>query len=316
MKGYIGLTDPEWYAFLQKQPRLEEVNFWQPHGERVFRVLRRGELFFFKLRAPRKAIVGFGFFERYESMPAWMAWDAFEVMNGAPNYDSMLDRINRLRDESQGNLRREDFKIGCIMLSAPVLFPPEYWVDPPADWAKTGIQTGKSYDLGDGEGKRIYEDCLERVRLADLFWNIEPGVGRSEETVPRYGNPIEVRPRLGQGIFKIDVRIAYSGACAITREHSTPVLDAAHIMPYAKGGEHRVSNGVLLRRDLHSLFDHGYVTITPDYAFRVGERLRADFHNGRSYYHLQDTKINLPSDDTLWPKRELLEWHSQKIFKG
>lgn len=57
-------------------------------------------------------------------------------------------------------------------------------------------------------------------------------------------------------------------------------------MPYAWGGEHRVNNGLLLRRDLHRLYDRGYVTVTPDYVFLVGESLREEFKNGRSYYGL------------------------------
>jgi len=98
-KGYIGLTDPDWYSFLLSHPRVDEVNFWQPHGGRTFRAINRGELFFFKLRAPQKAIAGFGFFERYESLPAWLAWDCFGEMNGAPDFESMVDRICRLRGD-------------------------------------------------------------------------------------------------------------------------------------------------------------------------------------------------------------------------
>ena len=64
-RGYVGLTDPDWYSFLQTRPRVDEVNFWQPHGGRMFRALTPGEFFFFKLRAPHKAIGGFGFFERF-----------------------------------------------------------------------------------------------------------------------------------------------------------------------------------------------------------------------------------------------------------
>ena len=94
--GYIGLTDPQWYSFLLDKPRLDEVNFWQPHGNRVFRALKPGELFFFKLRAPFKAIAGFGFFQRYESLPAWLAWDCFNDMNGAADFESMIKRINIL----------------------------------------------------------------------------------------------------------------------------------------------------------------------------------------------------------------------------
>ena len=86
--GYIALTDPDWYSFLRAHPRVDEVNFWQPHGGRTFRAVRPGDLFFFKLRAPQKAIAGFGFFERYESLPAWLAWDCFEEMNGASRVSS------------------------------------------------------------------------------------------------------------------------------------------------------------------------------------------------------------------------------------
>jgi putative restriction endonuclease len=72
-----------------------------------------------------------------------------------------------------------------------------------------------------------------------------------------------VRPRLGQGTFRIATIQAYERACAVTGEHSLPALEAAHIRPFAEGGTHDVSNGLLLRADLHRLFDRGYVTVTP-----------------------------------------------------
>jgi putative restriction endonuclease len=202
-----------------------------------------------------------------------------------------------------------------VILLAPVFFAENEWVDPPADWARTGIQVGKTYDLEVGEGRRVLSDCIARARTGDRYWNadiVSKGVAGSE----RYGAPIEVRPRLGQGSFSLAVRDAYSGACAVTHEHSTPVLEAAHIRPYADGGEHRVDNGLLLRRDLHRLFDRGYVTVTPDHRFRVGERLRAEFKNGRSYYALNNSKIALPIAERLQPSRELLAWHGTAVFKG
>ena len=136
-KGYIGLTDAEWYSFLSAHPRVDEVNFWQPHGERAFRALQRGELFFFKLRAPLKAIAGFGFFERYESLPAWLAWECFGEMNGAPDFESMVERIVRLRGDDGRSVRTGDFQIGCVMISAPIFFAEDEWVFPPKDWART-----------------------------------------------------------------------------------------------------------------------------------------------------------------------------------
>lgn len=316
MKGYIGLTDPDWHSFLSAHPRVDEVNFWQPHGGHAFRALKPGELFFFKLRAPHKAIAGFGFFERFESLPAWLAWDCFGEMNGAPNFETMIDHIVRLRGDSGKSALAGDFQIGCIMISAPVFFAKDAWVKPPTDWAKTGIQQGKTYQLNSGEGRRIYEECIDRAQSGARYWNVEPAAHVVAEGLARYGNPVSVRPRLGQGLFSLAVRDAYDGACAVTHEHSAPVLDAAHIKPYGRGGEHLVNNGLLLRRDLHSLYDRGYVTVTADYVFRVGDRLREEFKNGRTYYTLNGSTIAIPVNKLLQPSKELLEWHGQEIFKG
>jgi putative restriction endonuclease len=315
-KGYIGLTDPDWYGFLSSHTHVDEVNFWQPHGGREFRALKRGEPFFFKLRAPDKAIAGFGFFERFERLSAWLAWDCFGEMNGAPDFDSMIKRILRLRGDDGRSIRAGDFQIGCVMISAPVFFGKADWVSPPTDWAKTGIQQGKTYGLDSGEGRRVLDECLARALVSNRYWNVEPVVNLVAEGSARYGSAIPVRPRLGQGLFSLAVRDAYGGACAVTHEHTGPVLEAAHIMPYALGGEHRVDNGLLFRRDLHRLYDRGYVTVTPDYIFRVGESLREEFKNGRSYYGLSDSRIAVPVHEVWQPSKELLAWHADEVFRG
>lgn len=309
-KGYIGLTDPDWYEFLSAKPRVDEVNFWQPHGNRTFRALNLGDPFFFKLRAPHKAIAGFGFFQRFEALPAWLAWESFKEMNGAASFTEMVERISRLRGDS-GSLDG-NFKIGCIMIAAPVFFPQNQWIRPPSDWARTGIQQGKTYLLDQGEGQRVLQECLNTAHTGAGYWNVE----RIEDTGQRYGTPMVVRPRLGQGLFSFAVREAYKGACTVTGEHSVPVLEAAHIVPYGRGGQHRVDNGLLLRSDLHRLFDRGYVTVTPDYKFVVGDRLRADYHNGRSYYSLNGSHIRRPERPAWAPNRDFLDWHCRERFQG
>ena len=63
-----------------------------------------------------------------------------------------------------------------------------------------------------------------------------------------------------------------------------PVLEAAHIKPYNLVGRHEISNGLLLRSDLHTLFDLGYMTVTPDdLRVRVSRRIHDEFENGREY---------------------------------
>jgi putative restriction endonuclease len=56
---------------------------------------------------------------------------------------------------------------------------------------------------------------------------------------------------------------------AITGDRTPPALEAARIRPHGEGGEHDARNGLLFRRDIHSLFDAGYVTVTPDAHFAV-----------------------------------------------
>jgi hypothetical protein len=82
-----------------------------------------------------------------------------------------------------------------------------------------------------------------------------------------WGDPVFVRRRLGQGTFRVLVTDNYQRRCAVTGEKALPVLDAAHIRPVTEGGQHRLDNGLLLRSDVHRLFDTGYVTVTPDGRF-------------------------------------------------
>ncbi|MBN1459460.1 MAG: hypothetical protein JXA57_07980 [Armatimonadetes bacterium] len=58
------------------------------------------------------------------------------------------------------------------------------------------------------------------------------------------------------------------------------------------------------------------MTVTPDFVFHVGDSLRDDFKNGRSYYGLDRQKIAVPDQDLWPPRRELLEWHGLNVFRG
>jgi putative restriction endonuclease len=131
--------------------------------------------------------------------------------------------------------------------------------------------------------------CLERAERQAVPW-VHEGLDQA-----RHGKPQLIQPRLGQGAFRIAVLDAYGQACAVTTEHSLPVLEAAHIRPWAMGGEHAIRNGIPLRRDLHRLFDLGYVTIRPNHQLAVSGALRDDYENGRTYYELENRRILLPA---------------------
>lgn len=87
-------------------------------------------------------------------------------------------------------------------------------------------------------------------------------------------------------------------------------------MPHADGGTHDVTNGLLLRSDIHRLFDLGYVTVTPEYCFKLPGALAGDFHNGRTYYAERDRRVVVPDAKWMRPNRGLLAWHGESVWRG
>ena len=81
-------------------------------------------------------------------------------------------------------------------------------------------------------------------------------------------------------------------------------------------GPHRLENGIELRKDLHALFDAGYVTVTPSLELRVSRRIREEFENGRDYYALEGSSVRLPLPPAPPPSAEHLEWHGDTAFRG
>ncbi len=177
MRGYVGVTDGDWYRFLAARPELREVNFWRPGGGRRFHSLAVGEPFFFKTHFPHNRAVGGGFYSDFVVLRLSEAWDLFGAANGAANLEQMRN--------------------------------------------------------------------------------------------PTFGDPRLIPQRLGQRSFQAVVLTAYHRRCAITGTKIAPVLQAAHNRPVSEGGQHRLDNGLLLRSDVHTLFDKGYLGVDPRYRLQV-----------------------------------------------
>jgi putative restriction endonuclease len=93
-------------------------------------------------------------------------------------------------------------------------------------------------------------------------------------------------------------------------------LDAAHIKPYALLQRHEVWNGILMRSDLHRLFDEGYITIDPvDRKILVSGRIREEFENGKEYYRLHGLPMREPATAAYRPLRDNLEYHAYNTFQ-
>ncbi|HEY0969815.1 MAG TPA: HNH endonuclease [Gemmatimonadales bacterium] len=309
MRIFVGVTDTTWFNFLASRHDIVELNFWQPAGNRRFRALSPGELFVFKLKAPHNVIAGGGFLAHSSLLPVSLAWEAFGEKNGFGSYMALRERIARYRGTDPGV--NDDFTIGCIILQNPFFLPPEHWIPVPDDFA-SGVVVGKGYTTDDAAGARLFEQVQERMHLG---WRThlvsEPE--RPESPSVHFTDAVS-RRRLGQGTFRVLVTDVYERRCAVSGERTLPVLQAAHIQPVSRGGVHALGNGLLLRSDIHTLFDRGYIGVTPDLRVRVSHRLKQDFDNGRIYYQHDGALIRVPSDLEHQPLREMLEWHADTIF--
>ena len=261
MKLYLAVTDNNWYHYLS-QLNPDEINFWQPGGRTGFKAIDPGAPFLFKLHSPYNYIVGGGLFVRHSFLPISLAWDAFGEKNGTPDYPTLRTTIRKYRSK-EGRIELDPI-IGCIILSDPFFFPEQDWIDVSSFWPKNLTQ-GKTFNTEDELGRNIWDQVSERINKQNVTLNEPYHEPTTVAVSDRYGDSYLTRPRLGQGAFRVLVTDAYQRRCAITGEKTLPVLNASHIKPYSQEGPHEVRNGLLLREDLHTLFDRGYLTVTKDY---------------------------------------------------
>jgi putative restriction endonuclease len=312
MTGTVAITDHGWYEFLLSKSGIDEVNFWTPSAHFGFRG-EPGAPFFFKLKAKYgNAICGFAHFAHFTRIPDYLAWELFGEKNGYPTFHAMQSKIFEIRKSIAYRSEGPVEQIGCILLVQPVFFAPDKFVRTPSDWPPANLRH-KRYDLTSGEGARLWNECLTRLDSTPTVGSV---LTTKPQATPRYGEAAIVRPRLGQGTFRASVLDAYGRACAATHEHSLPALEAAHIRPYEEEGPHDVRNGILLRADVHKLFDRGYLTVSEDYKIEVSPRLKQDFDNGKSYYPLHGSRIHLPTSSADSPAREFLVWHQENRYKA
>ncbi|HUS01890.1 MAG TPA: HNH endonuclease [Chitinophagaceae bacterium] len=311
MKLYVGITDNSWYNYVSSiNP--DDVNFWQPGGSSNFKVLDKLEPFLFKLKSPNNAIGGVGFFSSHTFLPMSMAWEVFGNKNGCNTFYEFQKLILQYRADKT-NINPT---IGCVVLTNPVFFKTEDWLEVPADWSRNIVQ-GKGYDTNTLIGQELW---MKIERLLEKYLKLQPVTQNSqlvEEPSALYGNSILTKVRLGQSAFRVLVTDAYSRRCSVTGEKTLPVLEAAHIKSYALAGPHSISNGLLLRSDVHKLFDTGYLTVTENLQVEVSKRIREEFENGKEYYQYHGKELlYLPAKEIERPRVDYLQWHNENIYKG
>jgi len=121
---------------------------------------------------------------------------------------------------------------------------------------------------------------------------------------------VEVYQRLGQAEFRASVLSAYASRCAISGVSQPEALVAAHIKPVSAGGRHSTKNGLLLRADLHNLFDAYLIAIDSNFRVRVSTRVVDG-----AIRKLEGVRVGLPADQNSRPNPAILRWHFQNYLR-
>lgn len=326
MLGLVSNTDRRWFEHLRDAARsaggrLDEVNFWRPRSQRALRSVEPGAPFFLRLKSPVNAIAGFGFFAHWQLVPFLEAWNLFGPKNGAPTLDAFRRQITSLRESDP--MLPGARPVGCVILRDAVFLDERDWLpwDAAQGWSRH-VVNDKTYELTAAPGQQLLALIRGRYDRRLDPTHVEPerpaDLADGFQLVPcdtRHWRDQVLPVREAQGTFRLRLLDAYGRRCAVTGERVEPVLEAAHIQPYLGAASNHVQNGLLLRSDLHKLYDRGLVAVTPDLRFRVSDRIQEEWHNGREYYALRDRPIGKPRDASRAPSRDALAWHEEFVFR-
>ena len=292
-------TSPRWLEFHRLQ-NSQRVCFWQPTPAYPEK-LEFGDRWYF-CRRGSKQIDGYGTFAFWEKFTIREAWNNFGEDNGCESEDELLRLIVEATPaEHEIDLNSE---IGCVVLVEVAYFGKVI------DLNKVGLRPlNVRFEYLDDEdpiesfllGLGVQGDVERGFRLCD-----EAEVKRSEKFL---------KDRTGQAAFRKTLREVYGDNCALSGSNPPVVLDAAHIQPYANDASNHVENGLLLRADLHRLFDAGVFYVDENLVTRFDENFIRENRNYFRYERVRLTFADIP-DIRVRPSKAALKYHRDNVSKG
>ncbi|MCJ8154840.1 HNH endonuclease [Chryseobacterium sp. SSA4.19] len=163
-------------------------------------------------------------------------------------------------------------------------------------------QSGQKKGSTGGNSTKRITLYSKTENLKDLFTSdVEVQVSKQTESELEYTYQ-RIKKRLRQSKFRKELLEAYDYTCAVTGSKVIELLEAAHIQPYNGVDTSVVSNGILLRSDIHDLFDletngKRLISISADYVIEVHSALK-----GSEYWKFNRKKLNLPVNKNNYPK--------------
>ena len=119
----------------------------------------------------------------------------------------------------------------------------------------------------------------------------------------------QVSVRIGQPVFRAHLIKKYGSICAFSGRAPAEALEACHLYSYAEVGRHDIEGGLVLRRDLHRLFDQGLLAVAADGTIDVADSLKEyDLYSG---LHAQQLKVSTTPRQREWLALHWAEWRSR-----
>jgi HNH endonuclease len=319
--AFIAAADPDWLDTLNASGFDRLVYYKNPYNApglpigSWFLCYRRGE------HPPRLHLAGM--VAAVDELSLDEAWSRYGLRLGVGHTaQSHPQWIAVARSVLRDHVR----SVYCIELQNP------RWYQPPILLSAMGIAVSG----GTGQmGKALSHGEIDRCE--DLLLSAPPLLPKQPEHVQRDGELEQVRSqqeeagafapadledarkriltaivlRQGQRTFRDQLLAAYRQICAVTGCDVVEALEAAHIVAYRGPETNHVTNGLLLRADIHILFDLGLLAVHPqDYRLMVSRRLK-----GTAYASLDGQMLRLPINHAEHPSREALECH-MAVFRS
>ncbi len=287
----IAPTDNTWFQFLRDTELNSFVNFWTPTPWNI-KKLNQGERWYFLLKSPIRQLGGFGEFYEYKNLTTNEAWKEFGKRNGCVDKAQFINRIQNYIDKNSESFGGKSIDVNTYQIGCIVLVNCQYW-----DEEKYLRPEDFQIDFAAQVVKYKYFDQYDPFTI-----QIDGSHNFNLVNEPREDFKREVSQRKGQSEFKGKILKAYENKCCITGEACPELLEAAHLQSYLTESSNHIQNGVLLRVDLHRLYDSGLLFIDSHYIVHISSLIQSI-----TYQQYNGQRISLPDNPNSYPSKESLE---------
>lgn len=305
-KGYIIITDFEWYSFLKENYLKGHINFWRKDTRKIH-VLNSGDRIYFLGKKTKKMkirqVIGMAEFVCYYIKSIKDAWESYGKNNGYKSMEYMLERLNRNNSEKL----TEDTKIGSLILKEIIFFNRLINLNDTNIEFQKNIQSGKTLSLKEEE--KIIK-LLDRSYDKNKIKDDEVAVGFADE-IEGEGRDSErnVKVRINQYKFRNGLLRRY-GKCLICGIDNKELLKASHSKPWNVSNSKEkldLDNGLLLCANHDSLYDRCLISFNSDGKIIISKSIN---EKNRRLLNLNEETTLTVSEKCM----KYIEWQRNSFF--